>query len=65
MSATQSESRLIRTCEAARVLGVSVWTIRRMAQSGTLRPVKLGPRAHLRFRRRDLDDLIDNFKGDR
>jgi excisionase family DNA binding protein len=64
VGATLSEPKLIGANQAARLLGVSVWTVRRMARSGTLQPVRLGPRANLRFRRSDVDALIDDFRGD-
>ena len=48
---------LLTAREAAAVLGVSVFTIRRMAAAGSLAPVRLGPRSHLRFRREDVEAL--------
>jgi excisionase family DNA binding protein len=58
MEATRTERRLVGAAEAARILDVSVWTIRRWARDGSLAAVKLNERSQLRFRRADLDQLV-------
>jgi excisionase family DNA binding protein len=56
MSAVATESSLLTTREAARVLSVTPLTIRRMVQRGELRALRFGfgPKAQLRI---DPDDL--------
>jgi len=44
--------------EAARLLGVSIATLRRMVTTGSLPVVYLHPGAHPRFRRSDLERLV-------
>jgi excisionase family DNA binding protein len=53
-----NEPLLVSKPEAARLLGVHRATIARMIQAGTLKPVYLGPKAHPRIRRSDLEALV-------
>lgn len=43
---------------AAKYLGVSPKTIRRWAQTGCLKGVKIGPRGDWRFTKKQLDELV-------
>jgi excisionase family DNA binding protein len=52
-------SRLLSTSCAARYLGVSAWTVRRLVYAGEV-PAIRGDR--LRFDRKDLDRWIENNK---
>ena len=58
-SCTDDAARLISTSCAARYLGVSVWTIRRMVLAGELRAIR---GKHLKFDKRDLDLWIEANK---
>ena len=49
---------LVSQPEAARLLGVSIETLRRMVTAGSLAPVYLHPGAHPRLRRSDLERLV-------
>jgi len=59
-SCTDAAARLMSTSCAARYLGVSVWTIRRMVFAGELRAIR---GKHLKFDKRDLDLWIEANKG--
>lgn len=48
---------LVSRPETARLLGVSVDTVRRMVEAGKLQAVYLRPNAHPRFRVRDVEAL--------
>src|SRR5438309_2284166 len=52
-------SRLLSTACAARYLGVSVWTVRRLVYAGEL-PAQRG--RHMRFDKKDLDRWIEKSK---
>jgi excisionase family DNA binding protein len=54
---------LVSKPAAARILGVSVDTVTRMIEAGTLRPVYLRPNAHPRFRVADLEALVADKVG--
>ena len=58
-SCTDDAARLMSTSCAARYLGKSVWTIRRMFFAGELRGIR---GKHLKFDRRDLDEYIEANK---
>ncbi|HZO97071.1 MAG TPA: helix-turn-helix domain-containing protein [Gaiellaceae bacterium] len=51
------EPRLIRTREAAQVLGLHPDTLRRAAIEGTIPSVRLGTRGWIRFRVTDIERL--------
>jgi excisionase family DNA binding protein len=55
---TAVRSQLIRLSQAAQILGVGVWTIRRLIDEGALEPVRFGPNGWTRIRRDDVDRLI-------
>lgn len=46
---TTDERRLLTSIETAKVLGVSRWTVRRWAEDGYLRAIRLGPHGHYRI----------------
>ena len=50
---------LIAQADVARLLGVSRWTVRRMADEGLLKPVRL--RGLTRYRRADVEALVAGF----
>ena len=57
--ATASDTKsLLEAREAARRLGVSIFTVRRLAAAGTLPAVRYGLRGRLRFREHDVDALL-------
>jgi len=58
-SCTDAAARLMSTSCAARYLGKSVWTIRRMFFAGELRGIR---GKHLKFDKRDLDEYIEANK---
>ena len=58
-SCTDDAARLLSTSCAARYLGKSVWTIRRMFFAGELRGIR---GKHLKFDKRDLDEYIEANK---
>ena len=58
-SCTDDAARLMSTSCAARYLGKSVWTIRRMVFAGELRAIR---GKHLKFDKRDLDLWIEANK---
>ena len=51
-SVMELEQRLVGVRDAAKILGVSHWTIRKAAAEGTLRAVRFRERGHLHFRSR-------------
>ena len=51
------EPRLVNARTAARVLGVSVYTVRRLARAGALPARRFRPGGDLRFRVGDLDEF--------
>ena len=53
---------LLLTREVAEALDCSPFTVRRLAQKGVLEPVRLTPKAYLRFRPEDVDRLLRNGK---
>lgn len=62
----EHEVRLLKVCEVAAMLGMSVRTIHRMRSANRLpAPVKLPGSRSLRFDKRDLEQFIDDLKGGR
>jgi len=62
---TQVTPILVSRTEAARMLGASRETIRRLVARGTLEEVRLGPRMHPRYRVEDLLALAAQREADR
>lgn len=60
MSALASERKLLNAREVAAALGVSPLTVRRLAADGVLDPVRFQPKSRLRFRRDDIESLIES-----
>jgi excisionase family DNA binding protein len=52
------KTELLRATEAAQLLGCSVWTIRRLVDSGELRLVRFGAKGWRRIPREDVERLI-------
>lgn len=57
--------RILTQVEAARLLGVSARTVRRLVQRGVLRPVRLGPGMRPRIRYADLLQLLEQAGEER
>jgi len=57
-TAPAPKPELLRASEAAKLLGVSVWTIERLVESGELRFVRFGPMGWRRIVRGDVERLI-------
>jgi excisionase family DNA binding protein len=55
-------ARLLRSKAAAKYLGVSDWTIRKLAHQGEIRYIQLTPRSPMLFDVADLDDWIEQNK---
>ncbi len=58
----RATKRLLKLKEAAVYLGVSAWTIRRLAQQGELPFVRFGQATMLLFDFTDLDTYIERNK---
>jgi predicted site-specific integrase-resolvase len=56
MTSTHEPSALLARRDAARVLGVSITTMKRWEKAGVLKPIKVA--GWPRFRRADIDALI-------
>lgn len=54
---------LLSTEEAAKALGLSIWTVRRLARSGDLPVVRPGRRAY-RFRQADIEARLNPGRND-
>lgn len=52
------DSGLLAIGEAARIVGVNVWTIRRWADEGRI-PVVILPSGHRRFHREDIETILE------
>jgi excisionase family DNA binding protein len=57
MNIQATENRYVGFSGAARYLGVSIGTVRRLAESGRLRCYRIGDRL-CRFDRNELDELV-------
>lgn len=51
--------KLLRISEAAEMLGVNPETLRRCDNNGQLKAIKLGTRSDRRYKREDLEKLIE------
>lgn len=49
---------MLKTHEVAALMNVSPHTIRRMVKCSILNAVRLGPRGHLRFDNKMIDDIV-------
>lgn len=49
----------VEVAETARRLGVSVWTVRHLAETGQIPYVRFGPRGRFRFLVEDIDALLE------
>ena len=56
---------LLRPCEAAKLLGINVSTIRRWSATGILRSYRITPRGDRRFQREDIDNFLASKMVDR
>ena len=57
----QTEPRprlLITAAEAARLLGCSPQTVKRLAERGDLRAVRFGENGHIRFRMSEIEEFV-------
>ena len=62
---TQPRRLLVTAAEAAQLLGCSVLTVKRLAEKGDLRAVRLAPSGHLRFRLRDVEQFVAEKEDER
>lgn len=51
---------MLTTSEVARILNVHINTVRRWSNQGTLKSYRIGTRGDRRFRKADVDALINN-----
>ena len=60
----QYDTAFLTLGQVAVLLGVSVWTVRRLVRSGQLVPVRFGDhgQGHFRFPLEDVDRLIDESR---
>ena len=58
----QLEARLLNVSEAARYLGVRVWTLRSLTWNKVLTPVQVGASRRLLYDRSDLDAFVEKQK---
>lgn len=56
---TLDEVMLLRSREAAELLGVSLRQLDRLVEAGAIKPIRLTPGGNRRYRLRDLAQLID------
>lgn len=60
----RDELTLLNSRQAAAQLGIGLFTLRRLIAEGTLKPVRLRPGGHPRFRLGDLHALAADTKED-
>lgn len=65
MSATATEPKLLNARQAATVLGLSIFTVRRAAADGSLPAVRLRENGRLLFRVSDLEALTNPRRASR
>ena len=58
----QLAPRLLNVSEAARYLGVRVWTLRTLTWNKQLAPVRIGESRRLLYDRADLDQFVEKQK---
>ena len=58
-----SEQTLVKVAEAAKRLGTSPDTVRRLVKLGELPVVRFGQHGHLRFRSEDIERLCEPRKA--
>ncbi len=58
-SSEQQPSELLTVGQAARSLGVHPNTVRKWSNQGLLQPYRVGPRGDRRFRRSDVERLLE------
>jgi excisionase family DNA binding protein len=64
--ATQTTLPLLTVGDVGKLLRVSRATVHRLVERGRLEPVQFAPGGHLRFRREDVDELVEQSRrGDR
>ena len=56
----QQPSELLTVSQAARSLGVHPNTVRKWSKQGLLKPYRVGPRGDRRFRRSDVEQLLES-----
>jgi excisionase family DNA binding protein len=57
-TAAPARHQLIRLSEAAQILGVGAWTVRRLIDDGKLEPIRFGSNGWTRVRRVDVEGLV-------
>ena len=60
---TNRYSTLLTTSEVAKILYYHVNSVRRLADSGTIRSFRIGSRGDRRFSRQDVTDFIASHRG--
>jgi excisionase family DNA binding protein len=53
-------SKTLRISEAARLLGVSIMTLRRWDKSGYFKPLRIGPRRERRYKKEQILKILKN-----
>lgn len=53
------EPKLLKASQTAEALGVSVRTVRRLADSGALKPIRFSPQGWLRFRPEEVEQFLE------
>ena len=57
----EAPDRLLGIREVAELFGVDISTVRRWERAGHLRAVRVGERGHRRFRRQEIQRLMDSL----
>lgn len=60
---TIAPSELLTTPQAAEMLGVAERTVRELVERGDLAAIRFGERGRYRFRREDIDQLLEPRRG--
>lgn len=48
----------VRVSEAAKILGISPWTLRLWDNKGILKPIRMGSRGDRRYKKEDLLEIL-------